>query len=524
MGQIMIKASRRQELVLAAILLLALILRLTFVSGMSGNDDLVMGSNAIGFLEKGFAVPSGHYAARFGLLVPVALIFKLFGIGIPQLIALPMICSLIGIWLAYWLGSRMFNATAGLWAAGVLAFYPMDVEFAGLLFPDLMQGTLLAGAFCLAIQPEGVRRTWLSAVAAGALWAWAYYVKIDSFVMVLVFGLAWLMGYLGFARLVVVGLTALALVGVELVLYARLTGNPLLHMMLEQRAANEVLASGWDYRNFLTLPKAMFLTVYETGAQYYLLLAAIVLALRQRARPALMLVGWVLIFHAWLAFGVDPFHQPMRLKPQLTRYLMIYAVPASILAGWFLAWSYRAVSRWLTLLLCLGAAGFAVVCMAFNTLSYQAARATTIATQEAMRNGWLPLYTDVQSIMVAGFLVQGSPHTKEVRAVQAHDFLTGTTTFEPILEPRAFLLINQEYARRLERRNLVKPIDPAQFGMRVTTALSVDRPLPAISYASMNLLVALANLVPVKAFRDKINETAAEVAAPNVAVVYRLER
>jgi len=520
----MTRTTRSQKFLLGSILLVALMLRLTFAAGMSGNDDLGIGFNAIYLLDDGFSVPANHYAARFGLILPVAGIFRLLGVGIAQLIALPMVFSLIGIGLAYRLGIRMFDASVGLWAAGVLAIYPMDVEFAGLLFPDMVQGTLLAGAFCLAIQPDGAPRTWRSAIAAGALWAWAYYVKIDSFIMGPVFGLAWLMGFIGFARLLAVGLTALALVGVEMGFYAFLTGHPLLHMTLDQRATNEVLTSGWDYRDFVTFPKAMFLTVYETGAQYFLLLAAIVLAIRQRARPTLLLIGWVLIFHAWLAFGFDPFRQPIRLKPQLTRYLMVYAIPASIVVGWFLAWLYRAFSRWLTIGLCLGAAGLALVCMAFNLLSYQAARATTIATREAMRHGWMPLYTDVQSISVSSFLMRGSPRAGAVRAAQTHDFLTGKTTFQTITEPHAFLLINQEYARRLERRNLVTPIDPARFGMRVTTVLSVDHPLPAVSYAAMNVLMALANLVPVRAFRDKINETATEVTAPNVAVVYQLDR
>jgi hypothetical protein len=254
------------------------------------------------------------------------------------------------------------------------------------------------------------------------------------------------------------------------------------------------------------------------------LLAAIGLAIWLRSRAALLLVGWVLIFHAWLAFGFDPFHRPIRLKPQLTRYLLVYAIPASALVGWFMAWAYRSVSRWMTLLASLGAVGLALICMAFNTLSYQAARATTLATQEAVRNGWLPLYTDLQSILVAGFLSTNSPQAKQIRAVQAHDFLAGVTTFREIPEDKAYLLINQEYARRLERRNLVKPIDPARFGMRVEKVLSVDRPLPTISYTSLRILVGLANLAPVQRLRDKVNETAAEITTPGVVVIYRLER
>lgn len=510
--------------ILWLLLTLALILRINFSAGLSGNDDLAIGFNAIRLLDQGLWLPQGHYEARYGLIIPLAAIFYMFGVGVIQLIAMPMAVSLFGIFLAWRIGAGLFGRAAGLWAAAALAVYPMDVEFAGVFFPDATQGTLMAAAFWLSVAGQHGRQRMLTALAAGFLWAWAYYVKVDSFVMAAVFTLAWLLGYLTFARMLFVGLVALSLVGVELAVYARLAGDPLHHIALDRIATNEALAAGQDYRNFMTYPKAMFLTVYQTGLQYYLGLGAVLLALIRRERAALLVVGWVMIFHAWLAFGIDPLASPVRLKPQLTRYLMVYAIPLSVLVGWFIAWSYDKISRALTVLAALSAAALALLCMTFNTLNYQAARASTLAVQEAVRNNWFPLYTEVQSIQVARFLLHGSPHAAQVMPAQEHDFLRGETRFRDVSEPRAWLLINEEYSRRLERRNLVKPIAPERFGMLVVPVLSIDRPLPGISYVALDVLARAADLLPIASLRTKIRDTAQEAMAPGVAKVYELSR
>ena len=99
---------------LPAVLLLALALRLFFAAGISGNDDLSVANGAIGILEHGIGLPGGHYGARFGLTLPLALIFRVAGVGVGSLILLPMLASLLGVWLAWWLGSRLFDQRAAL--------------------------------------------------------------------------------------------------------------------------------------------------------------------------------------------------------------------------------------------------------------------------------------------------------------------------------------------------------------------------------------------------------------------------
>jgi hypothetical protein len=150
--------------------------------------------------------------------------------------------------------------------------------------------------------------------------------------------------------------------------------------------------------------------------------------------------------------------------------------------------------------------------------------ATRIALDEAVRQNWFPLYTDVQSMAIAAFMLHDSPRIAELHQIQLHNFLTGVTSFATVAEPRAWLLDNAAYERRLAKRNLVTPIDPAQFGMTATKVFTVDRPLPAMDYAILHGLVAASDLVPVPGLRAHIHETADDLLLPGVANVYRLER
>ena len=54
---------------------------------------------------------------------------------------------------------------------------------------------------------------------------------------------------------------------------------------MESAAANEVLAAGRNYREFLIYPRAMFLAVYETGLHFYMLAAAAVLVAHLSGSP-----------------------------------------------------------------------------------------------------------------------------------------------------------------------------------------------------------------------------------------------
>lgn len=512
---------------LALILTVGAVLRFAFSVSISGNDDLSVASCALDMLDAGLTVPQGHYCARFGMIFPLAGIFGLFGTGATQISLLPALASLANMLLAWRLGLLLFGpsvgASVGLAAAAVMALHPMSIEFAGLAFPDALQGALLGGALLAVLQASRISVHWLPlSVLGGVLWAWAHYVKLDSGLFAVVLGLAWLTGFARLRDVVVAGLVALLLVGIELTLYGLFAGDALLRVHLESTAANEMLAAGHDYRNWLIYPKAMLLVPYSTGLFYFLWIGGIGAALWTRHRGALLLAGWSVIWMLWLFFGADPFSE-LRLKPQLPRYLLSFAVPVAVLGGWMLVLLWRR-SRILCSAISMAGVAATLVFAPFTMLGYEAGLATRLGIAEALRNNWFPLCPDAQSSSVARFLLFGRPQESRLCVVQQHDFLTGVTTLLPPETSPSWLLLNENYARQLERRSLVRRVDPAGFGFRPALVWQVDNPMPDLSYRALDLLAAAAALMPLDSIRAGIAATRKDIGEGADARIWRVER
>ncbi len=500
-------------------------LRILFAPWLSGNDDLALASPAIDLLRHGWQVPTSNYGADYGMTVPLATVFGVLGVGIPQLALLPLIAGIAGIYVAWRIGAILFDPIVGLAAAAAFACYPMSVQFSSLFFPDQPQGVAMGLAFLCGLNSSRAGRggAWW-AVAAGVWWAYAYYVRIDAFFMGFVFLAAAGLGYLRWRHLFVIGGVTGALVGAELVIFARVTGNPFYHAALEERAANEVLSPTMNYRDLITYPKVMFLTPYEAGLHFYLLAAGMVGALVRRNRAALMLAIWVMVFLVWLVFGIDPFHHPVRLKPQLGRYLLEICVPMNVLIGWLLVGLYRRVSRVAAIAVGGVVLLIAIIFMQFNLLNFEPALATVRATEAAERHGWFPLYADSQSSGIVAFLLYGTPLADQAHAAQQHDFLTGTTSFATIPGSKAYLLINQDYVRQLHERNLETPITPDRFGMPATEIYAVNNPEPPLSYVILRGLTALARWAAVPGLSAHIAATTHTVLLPGDAQIFLLRR
>lgn len=515
----------RPDVGFLAILVGGALIRMIFAPGIAGDDDMSLAYNALGLLHGGWQVPTSNYSADYGMIVPLAVVFRIFGVGIYQLSAYPFLLSLAGLYIVYRIGTLLFDAPTGLLAAFILAVFPMSVEFSTLSFPDQPQGVVLGAAFLCALNgSRSARHDLLWATAAGFCWAYAYYIKIDAFFMAFVFLLALGLGFIRWRQLIVIGMVTGALVGVELLVFARLTGNPFLHAALERQAANEVLSPTMNYRNLLTYPKAMFITPYEAGLHFFLLLGALVYATIKRGRSTIMLAGWVMIFMIWLMFGVDPFGAAVRLKPQVPRYLLDFCVPMSVLIGWFLCSLYRRGMRGAAWTLVSMTTIIALTFMQFNRLNYEASTATIVATKAALKRNWFPLYTDQQSFGIVEFILWDYPQRREVHQAQFHNFLTGVTVFPSIPESRAYLLINQDYARDLKRRNLVTSISPGQFGMVARLVMSVDNPLPASSYLILRGMAGIARLAHIPSISAKVEDTARAVLRPGDAQIFALRR
>lgn len=140
--------SKRSLIILFFIVLAGIALRLYCFNGLWGTDDAEYArlANAMAkgnfnefvtanFVEK-FTGPA-HIPLRVGLIFPLSILFRLFGVSESILILYPLLISVLGILLAYSCGRLLFNDSAGLMAAAIWAVLPLDVKFATSFLPDV---------------------------------------------------------------------------------------------------------------------------------------------------------------------------------------------------------------------------------------------------------------------------------------------------------------------------------------------------------------------------------------------------
>ena len=127
---------------LGLILAVSICLRITTFNGhgFGGGDDAAYADLAYSLVAGDFhrarETAAPIYPARVGVIVPAAVAFKLFGVSEAALAVYPLLVSLVGVIVAFLAGRMIFNESAGLIAALLVALLPVDVRYATLLYPD----------------------------------------------------------------------------------------------------------------------------------------------------------------------------------------------------------------------------------------------------------------------------------------------------------------------------------------------------------------------------------------------------
>jgi hypothetical protein len=507
--------------VMLGLLVLALGIRITLFSGVSGDDDLSIAHAALNVLRDGIAWPEAHYQARWGLILPQSAIFGLLGVGQLQLAIIPLAFSLGGVWLAMRFAQDAAGRTAAVMAGLVLALYPLDIQASTQLFPDAPQGVCLAATIWCALRAGSARRPWLWVVAAGLFWGWSYYIKIDG--PFLIMPLAWLCWQGRIAPRHLAGLCAVTglAVGAELVVYGLHFGDPFYRLTLEARAAAEVLNPAHTFLDRSLYLQAAFLKPTTTALHLYALLAAVCWCFATRARPFYYLVVWVAVFAVWLQFGGNPFDERVSIKPQLARYLLVFAAPMAVLIGGFLAWLW-ARSRTGFALTATPLFAAALILSLLLPLGSERPAATREGMDLAWKRGWIPIYLDHQSFHMATLLYGG--RDMAMKPLQRHDFLAGQTRQFAVTEDHAYALINEGNVRALQRTSMVQPPRLDRSAFRIEQVATIDNPAPPASYAALRLLRRAASLLPASTLRERLLTGADETLAGSEAVIYRLDR
>jgi 4-amino-4-deoxy-L-arabinose transferase-like glycosyltransferase len=336
--------------------LLALLLRLACFTGIIGSDDLGYSGYAQ-LVAEGRYVPEGiHLAIRYGLILPVGLIYALAGVSEWSTIAVPLFASSLSAVLLALIGARLFGPRVGLIAGLLYATFPVELRYATVLVPEAVAGCYVLLGVLVHVRTNSRAPMALGALA-GACVGVAYLTKEPAlFIVPALLIDAALRRRWRQAFGIVAGLGAI--IACEHAYYLMTTGDLLfrlhalaLHNKLNTPDPSNGVVVDLAYRLFRSYPHMMLAPNRHFGLHSLvtLILSAMAFWCFRKDRRTYFLLIWASLPWIYLDFGSSSMARYI-LIPVAPRYIAFAYPPLFLLAAWLLAdwvskgvWAKRAV-------------------------------------------------------------------------------------------------------------------------------------------------------------------------------------
>lgn len=321
---------------------------LFYLVGPSAYDDdpiYLMLANQLA--HSSLAQSNYIYTARLFQIIPIAIFFKLFGVGVISSGAWDFICYLGVVAVAFYFTKEVYDARAGVISAALVSIFPLLVRSATTATESVPMAFVTSLAILALLY--GWRRD-------SAKWYLASgFIAISSFMVTPEGAIAIIFSALALAYLTLTkGLrrksvwiicgAAVALLLMFCLNYAYF-GNPLHSFTLNNAYYNDptissVLTSGTQglmYYPYILFPYNNGVDINQVGPYFYFLVAATVYLLIRRESKAHFALAWFWFMLAYLEIG--PMH--ISLYPSLgyvmiygvARFLLITAVPMAAILG-----------------------------------------------------------------------------------------------------------------------------------------------------------------------------------------------
>jgi hypothetical protein len=351
------RPASREILTLAAIITLALLVRMTLFIGYQGFDDRTYISYAWYYAHGGDFVAAriaDHWVGRAGAWLPMAWAISIFGGAEWVLCLYSLVTSLAGFVVLFLLGRLLLGERAALYAAALLVLLPLDILYATRAFADEALGFWNLSAFTtflFAIHRDRASLWCLSGLLTGV----AYGTKETSVLIAVPMALA-LLHYRIFpvrGMLWTAAGFAAFLLG-ELTFWASQTGDPfyrfrgLVSVRGEFVLSPKTRESLWDWipgplpvevvrsDNSLVEAALMFLTNEEWGLLFYFVLPVGISAIFGRHSGRKVLAIFVTSTAALLLF-FPTFFPKFTLQRDPRYYTMVSAPALLLFAAWALS-------------------------------------------------------------------------------------------------------------------------------------------------------------------------------------------
>ena len=313
-------------------LVVAVVVRLYFFSGVSLADDVNYWTQAIATGINGDWPPmKQHWHVRLGLVLPCALLLKIFGLKFWAPYIFTMLGGLLEIVLIYHIARRLTNESTARLAAWLCVFYPLSVLYSTYLFVDLWAG--VTGAASLYFWHRGlvadrIRYYALSSAFFGIAWLFRETVMmcLPIFIALWIHSRRW-----HSRKFLWIFPPALLILGGELLLHELSSGNWHYRFDAIFGAQGQLKADFSSVKSFWLEPLVELLTSHEMGI---FMVSALFIAALRFSRYSRPLALWLLVGFGWFCWGtMVPFAWlPLQGDP---RYLTVLNIPCLILlAAW----------------------------------------------------------------------------------------------------------------------------------------------------------------------------------------------
>lgn len=364
-------------LVYLGLVALAIALRLAASSGSIGSDDVYYANYAKAIAEGHYAetltalrqVEHVHYALRFGLLLPVAAVYMLFGVSEWTTMVPSLLASVLSVVLLAEITRRLFGVRVAVIAGLLYATFPIHMILGGMLAPETLAECYVLGGvlvFLHARERGGIR--WF---CAGLLMGTAYLAKEPAlfvggaFLLVCLLERRWTGAALFAAGVAAIG-------AIEHAYYVAAWGDlmfrPNATRLFTLPVGSDFFTSSTDndlaYRLFRKYPRMMLLPHLKFGLHSIGAIAAAAAALVWlKPRGARLLALWAVVPFLYLNFGSWSFevYAPLPTDP---RYIEFVYPPLFVLSAVLIAHLMR--SSGTTARVCAGVLGIVLAVGMFS--------------------------------------------------------------------------------------------------------------------------------------------------------------
>lgn len=342
-----------------AVALAALGVFLLFLQGPGLGDDFQYWWMAADLHLRGAEAwnPVGFHFLRWPVWGVAWLLQGILGLGAASYYGVPLFYVVCGGLLAFALGARVFTNRAAAWGCALAwLLHPLLNDVIYRPMPDLSEGIFIGAAvlcWMALAEKEAARERLPWAVAAGAVAALLFANRLTGvFVFPVLAAVAAVLSWrnprfpLRSAALwlAVAGVTWIALVSLEGLLYYRLCGD-FFHSVTANLGARG--RKGTDSVNLLLLPFRFFGTLWTGGLMNALFtLASLlggVLLWRSGEREKRAMVAWAVVLYLCYNCALQSVFPPRPLLRTADRFLCSLALPLALLAWEGARWLW---TRW----------------------------------------------------------------------------------------------------------------------------------------------------------------------------------